>query len=95
MNIGEEKDINVTFPEEYQSDDLKGKDAVFKVKLNSLKAKELPALDDEFAKDISEFDTLEEYKADIKAKLQKQSEDSFEADSQNKIIELLVADITK
>ncbi len=93
MNIGEEKDINVTFPEEYQSDDLKGKDAVFKVKLNSLKVKELPALDDEFAKDISEFDTLEEYKADIKAKLQKQSEDSFEADSQNKIIELLVADM--
>ena len=90
MNIGDEKDINVTFPEEYQSDDLKGKDAVFKVKLNSLKAKELPKLDDEFAKDVSEFDTLEEYKADIKAKLQKQSDDNFEAESQNKIIDLLV-----
>ncbi len=90
MNTGDEKDINVTFPAEYQSDDLKGKDAVFKVKLNSLKAKELPALDDEFAKDVSEFDTLDEYKADIKANLTKQSEDNFEAESQNKIIELLV-----
>ncbi|MBN2879357.1 MAG: trigger factor [Clostridia bacterium] len=93
MNIGEEKDIKVTFPEEYQSDDLKGKDAVFKVKLNTLKTKELPALDDEFAKDVSEFDTLAEYKADIKANLEKQAESEFETESQNKIVELLVKDM--
>lgn len=90
MNVGDEKDINVTFPDEYQSDDLKGKDAVFKVKLNSLKAKEMPKIDDEFAKDVSEFDTLEEYKADIKAKLKEEAEKTFETESQNKIVELLV-----
>lgn len=90
MNVGDEKDINVTFPEEYHSDDLKGKDAVFNVKLNSLKAKEMPKIDDEFAKDVSEFDTLEEYKADIKAKLKDEAEKAFEAESQNKIVELLV-----
>ncbi|MEX1378180.1 MAG: trigger factor [Eubacteriales bacterium] len=90
MKVGEEKDINVTFPEEYQSDELKGKDAVFNVKLNSLKSKELPAIDDEFAKDVSEFDTLEEYKADIKAKLEKDAENAFENESQNKIVDLLI-----
>lgn len=93
MNVDEEKDINVSFPEEYQSDDLKGKDAVFKAKLNSLKTKELPKLDDEFAKDVSEFDTLDEYKTDIKAKLQEESDKAFETDSQNKIVELLVENI--
>ncbi len=90
MKVGEEKDINVTFPEEYHSDDLKGKDAVFKVKVNSLKTKELPAIDDEFAKDVSEFDTLDEYKADIKTKLEKDAEKAFESESQNKLVELLV-----
>ena len=68
-NAGEEFDINVKFPEEYHSEDLKGKDATFKIKLHEIKAKELPELDDDFVKDISEFDTVEEYKADIKAKL--------------------------
>ena len=71
MKIDEEKDINVKFPEEYFSKDLAGKDAVFKVKLHAIKKKELPELDDEFAKDVSEFDTLEELKASIKEKLEK------------------------
>ena len=73
MCIGEEKDLNVTFPEKYHSDELAGKAAVFHVKVNSITATELPALDDDFAKDISEFDTLAEYKADVRAKLEAQA----------------------
>ncbi len=68
MKIGEEKDINVKFPEEYFSKELAGKDATFKVKVNGIKEKKLPELDDEFAKDVSEFDTLEELKNNIKEK---------------------------
>jgi trigger factor len=71
MKIDEEKEINVTFPKEYFSKDLAGKEATFKVKLHEIKKKELPKLDDEFAKDVSEFDTLEELKASIKEKLEK------------------------
>lgn len=74
MKIGEEKDVNITFPQDYVAD-LAGKAVVFKVKLNSLSAKELPELDDEFAKDVSEFDTLDEYKADIRAKQEKQQQE--------------------
>ncbi|CAI8977275.1 Trigger factor [Brevibacillus sp. IT-7CA2] len=73
LNIGEEKEITVTFPEEYHSPNLAGKEAVFQVKLNSLKRKNLPTLDDEFAKDVSEFDTLEELKADTKKKLEEKT----------------------
>jgi len=73
MNIGEEKDLNVTFPEKYHSDELAGKAAVFHVKVNAITETQLPELDDDFAKDISEFDTLEEYKADIRAKLEAQA----------------------
>ena len=73
--IGKELDVNVTFPEEYGAKELAGKEAVFKCKVNGIKVKELPAVDDEFAKDVSEFDTLDEYKADIKAKLLKEKED--------------------
>ncbi|MFF0827384.1 trigger factor [Brevibacillus sp. NPDC003359] len=73
LNIGEEKEITVTFPEEYHSPNLAGKEAVFQVKLNSLKRKNMPALDDEFAKDVSEFDTLEELKADTKKKLEEKT----------------------
>ncbi len=65
-NVGEEFDVNVTFPEDYQAEDLKGKPAVFKVKLHEIKKRELPAIDDEFAKDVSDFDTLAELKEDIK-----------------------------
>ena len=64
-NVGDEVDVNVTFPEQYQAADLAGKPATFKVKINEIKAKELPELDDEFAKDVSEFDTLAEYKEKI------------------------------
>lgn len=78
MNIGEEKDVNVTFPEDYVAD-LAGKAVVFKVKLNSLTAPELPELDDEFAQDVSEFDTFEEYKADVRASMEKAKTDEAEA----------------
>ena len=71
MKINEEKDINVKFPEEYFSKDLAGKDATFKVKLHEIKEKKLPELDDEFAKDVSEFDTLKELEASIKERLEK------------------------
>lgn len=67
-NIGDEFDVNVTFPEDYGAKELAGKAAVFKVKLHEIKIKELPTVDDEFAKDVSEFDTLKELKADIKKK---------------------------
>lgn len=68
-NIGEEVDVNVKFPEEYHAEDLAGKDALFKVKINGIKTKELPEADDELAKDVSEFDTMDELKEDIKKKL--------------------------
>ena len=74
MKIDEERDINVKFPEEYFSEELKGKDATFKVKLHEIKKKELPELNDEFAKDTSEFDTLDELKASIKEKLEHENE---------------------
>lgn len=64
MNIGDEKEINVTFPEEYHAEELKGKPAMFKVKVNEIKEKVLPELDDDFAQDVSDFDTLAEYKDD-------------------------------
>ena len=73
MKVDEEKDINVKFPEEYFSAELAGKDATFKVKLHEIKRKELPKIDDEFAKDVSEFDTLKELKDSIKEKLQTES----------------------
>ena len=74
MKIDEEKDINVKFPEEYFSEELKGKDATFKIKLHEIKKKEMPKIDDEFAKDTSEFDTLDELKASIKEKLEEENE---------------------
>jgi len=82
MKIGEEKDVNVTFPEEYFSKELAAKPAVFKVKLHEIKVKELPAIDDELAKDASEFDTLEELKNSIKEKLEKenQNREKFETE---------------
>ena len=78
MKVGEEKDINITFPEDYVPE-LAGKDVVFKVKLNSLTMPELPELDDEFAKDVSEFDTLDEYKASIRENLAKTRAERSEA----------------
>jgi trigger factor len=75
-SLGEDVEINVTFPEEYHSPDLAGKEVVFKVKINEIKAKELPELDDEFAKDVSEFDSLEELRADTKQNMIKKASDS-------------------
>lgn len=72
VEAGTDVEVNVTFPEEYHAEDLKGKAAVFKCKVHEIKAKELPEIDDEFAAEVSEFDTLEEYKADVKAKLEEQ-----------------------
>ena len=74
LKNGEETEVNVTFPENYFSKDLAGKPAVFKVKINEIKVKELPEIDDEFAKDVSEFDTIKELKADIKKKLEEENE---------------------
>lgn len=90
MKIGEEKEINVKFPEEYHAENLAGKDAMFKVKLISIKSKVLPDLDDEFVKDISEFDTLDEYKKDVEKKLKEEKEKQAEADKEAQAIEKLV-----
>ncbi len=87
LNIAEEKDINVTFPENYHAENLAGKAVVFKVKLKEIKRKNLPALDDEFAKDISEFDTLEEYKQDLAAKLKARKEKDAEAAREAAVVE--------
>jgi trigger factor len=89
-NTGDEFDVNVTFPEEYHAKDLAGKTVVFKVKLHEIKAKELPAIDDEFAKDVSEFDTLDEYKADLKVKALDRKEKSADADVENQLVEQLI-----
>ncbi len=93
MNVGEEKEINVTFPKEYFSKNLAGKPAVFKVKLNELKKKELPELDDEFAKDVSEFDTLKELKQSIKEKLEKQFKDREKYEKEDAIVRELVKEL--
>ena len=89
-NTGDEFDVNVTFPEEYHAEELKGKPAVFKIKLHEIKAKELPEVDDDFIKDVSEFDTVEAYRADVKEKLtvsrQKQADDAAD----NQLIDALV-----
>ena len=91
MNIGETRDINVTFPAEYHAEELKGKPAVFTVKINSITVKELPELDDEFAKDVSEFDTLKDYKADIKKHLEERNAKDAEREDESKLIEAVVA----
>ncbi len=91
-NIGEEVEVNVTFPEEYHSEDLKGKDATFKVTIHEIKGKELPVLDDEFAKDVSEFDTLEELKADTRKNLEEKAKEKEKVESNNKVIEKIVND---
>jgi len=86
MKKGEEKEINVTFPEEYHSEELAGQPAVFKVKVNDIKRKVLPELDDEFAKDVSEFDTLDELKKDIEATLLKRKEEERKRYIENTVV---------
>lgn len=86
MKIDEEKDIKVKFPDDYFSEDLKGKDALFKVKLHEIKKKELPSLDDEFAKDVSEFDTLKELKASIKEKLEEENKTKAKYETEDEAV---------
>lgn len=92
--IGEDIEVNVTFPEDYQQEDLQGKEALFKVKVNEIKFKELPEVDDEFAKDVSEFDTLDEYKEDIKAKLLEQKENTAKSKKQEDVLEKVIENAT-
>lgn len=85
-NVGDECDVNVTFPEEYHAEDLKGKDATFKVKINSVKVKELPALDDDFAQEVSEFDTLEELQKSVKEKLSAAGKEKAKHETEENVI---------
>ena len=88
--VGDEFEISVKFPEDYQAEELKGKDATFKIKLHQIKRKELPTLDDEFAKDVSEFDTLDEYKNSLREKLQSDREKQEEMNVENQIFDALI-----
>ncbi len=90
FNVGEEKDINVTFPEDYHAENLAGKQAVFTVKVNSITVKEIPEADDEFAKDVSEFSTLAEYRADIAANVADRYAKDAERQDENNLIETVV-----
>ena len=89
-NIGDDFNVNVTFPEHYQAENLAGKPAVFKCKLHEIKGKELPNVDDEFVKDVSEFDTLDEYKADIKSKLEKAAADEASTNLDNALVDAVI-----
>ena len=89
-NTGDEFDVVVTFPEDYQAEELAGKEATFKCKLHEIKAKEMPVIDDEFAKDVSEFDTLDELKADIKAKSLDRKAKAADEDVENQLIDAVV-----
>lgn len=90
---GEEFDVNVKFPADYQAEDLADKDAVFKIKLHEIKMKELPEVDDDFAKDVSDFDTLDKYKDDVKAKLTEEKENEAKNDVENQLIDKLIENL--
>ena len=92
MNIGDEKEINVTFPEDYHAEELKGKPATFKVSVKEIKEKQLPDIDDDFAQDVSDFDTLDEYKADLKKKIAERKEAEAKKQKETEAIEKIVAD---
>lgn len=87
---GEEFDVNVTFPEDYQAEELAGKAAVFAIKLHEVKYKELPELDDEFAKDVSEFDTLDELKASIRKNMEERNDKMADQDVENKLVDMVI-----
>ena len=93
MKAGEEKDLDITFPEDYHAE-LAGKAVVFKVKVNEVKAKEIPAIDDEFAKDVSEFDTLKELKADLKKKITEERQQAADRAFQDAVMEKVAENIT-
>ena len=92
--VDDEFDVNVTFPEEYQAEELAGKEAVFKVKLHEIKVKEYPEVDDEFAKDVSEFDTLDELKKDIESKILDAKNSREDSMVENKLLEQVVEGMT-
>ena len=89
-NAGDDVDVNVTFPDEYHAEDLAGKEATFKVKIHEIKAKEIPELDDEFVQDVSEFDTVAEYKDSVKAKLEEQKQNEIKRAYQDEAIDKIV-----
>lgn len=93
MNAGDSKDVVVTFPEDYHSEDLKGKEAVFAVEINEIKEKQLPQIDDEFVKDTTEFETLEELKSDIRTKAAESKKKSAEDAMKNEVVEKLAENI--
>ncbi len=92
VSAGEDKEVNVTFPEDYQAKELAGKAAVFKCKVKEIKAKELPELNDEFASDVSEFETLAEYKEDIRKNLKESKEKEAKDEKESKVIEAIIKD---
>ncbi|MCD8109795.1 MAG: trigger factor [Clostridiales bacterium] len=91
-NVGDEVEVNVTFPESYHAPDLAGKDAVFQVKIHEIKTKEIPELDDEFAQDVSEFDTVDEYMASVREKIQERKSAEAKQTQQEEALEKIVAD---
>ena len=93
-NAGDEVEVNVTFPEEYHAPDLAGKPAVFKVKINGIQAKELPELDDDFAQDVSEFDTMAEYKEDVKKKLEEKKKTEADNAKEEAVVAQIVENAT-
>ncbi len=93
-NIGDDVEVNVTFPEDYHAADLAGKPVVFKVKIHAIKANELPELDDDFASEVSEFDTMEEYKADVKAKLTADKEKEATRAKENAVVDAIIEKAT-
>lgn len=92
--IGKETEVKVTFPEDYQAEELKGKEAVFKCTVNSISAKELPELDDEFAADVSEFETMDEYKADVKKKIKERKEKEGKNKQEDEAVEKAIENAT-
>jgi len=93
-SVGEEVDVNVTFPEDYHTKDLAGKPALFKVKIKEIKYKELPELNDDFAQDVSEFDTLDEYKESIKAKIKENKEKELKIAKENEVLDKIIEKAT-
>ena len=89
-NIGDEFDVNVTFPEDYHAETLSGKEATFKIKLHEIKYRELPELDDEFVKDVSEFDTLEEYRKDLESTIKTRKQRAADADVEQQLIKGII-----
>lgn len=86
-NVNDLVDVNVTFPEEYHAEELKGKEAVFKVTVKEIKVRELPELDDDFASEVSDFDTMDEYRADVKAKLEEKAKEKAETETHNAVVD--------